>query len=102
MTYADEATFRVQMQVDAGPFLAAGAMWLAVRAALAFASSHFAGLAPDYHVARLFAGAGVGILVYALLVPVVARPHLKLLFEQFGRLRREMRPTGTEPATVEP
>lgn len=86
-----------------GPFLAAGAMWAAVHAGLGFAESRFAALAPEHHVTRLFAGAGFGIVVYAVLVPIVARTHLKLLLEQFARLRREMRATTTEsPVRVDP
>jgi hypothetical protein len=38
-------------------------------------------------------GAAVGAFTYIALLPLVAREHLKLLVQQFGRLRTELQPT---------
>ena len=86
-----------------GPFMAAGVMWLVVRTALSVGGAQVAALAPEHHVTRLLVGAGLGVAVYAALLPLLARTHLSLLFEQFARLRRELRTPGAEPSvTIDP
>jgi PST family polysaccharide transporter len=94
--------FRRFFRPVVGPLVAAGVMCVAVRIGLAYAGTHFASLAPEHHLARLLAGAALGMLVYAALIPFAAREHLRVLIEQFGRLRSEMRPAVAEsPAAAE-
>lgn len=76
-----------------GPLFAAGIMFAAVRVALSVGGAEIAWLAPGHHVTRLMVGAAVGAFTYIALLPLLAREHLKLLVQQFGRLRTELQPT---------